>query len=196
MATKIALFDLDGTLADYDGQMRIDLESIMSPGDHEFDMRHPPAWAKARMDIIKRQPGWWFNLPRYEPGFDILRAAMSIGFEPYVLTKGPYNTTSAWTEKVEWCRVNLPKEVKVTITEDKSGTYGRVLVDDWIPFMEGWLAHRPRGLGIIPAHDHNGEEFIRLFEQYHVVRYTGTPDNLEAVRKSLLWAFNREDGST
>lgn len=60
-------------------------------------------------------------------------------------------------EKVEWCHKNLPMEkgISVSLVENKGLVYGRVLVDDYPPYVESWLKWRPRGLVIMPAHDHN-----------------------------------------
>ena len=183
---KIALFDMDGTLVDFDGQMERDMRKLQSPSESPY--RRLPGdedvpYLDERMKLIRRQIGWWKNLPKYQPGWDVLQIAREIGFNITILTKGPYNTTSAWTEKVEWCRRELP-DAKVTITEDKSTAYGRVLVDDWIPYVEPWLEVLPRGIVIMPAHRWN-ESFIHT----RVVRYDGT--NLDVVRRALQTAFDR-----
>ncbi len=185
---RIALFDLDGTLADWDGHMRDHLTRLLSPGETLPEQIHDEKlpWLKARMDVIKRQTGWWKNLPVFQLGWNVLNMARSIGFDISILTKGPYNTTSAWTEKVEWCRERLP-HVKVTITEDKSMVYGRVLVDDWPEYVEPWLRVRPRGIVIMPAQPWN-----RKFRHERAVRYDGT--NGPEVELALGQAFNREAG--
>lgn len=186
---KIALFDLDGTLADYDGQMRKGLAHIAGPMEPEFldpsfDVHSETRpWLEARKRLIKQQPGWWRNLPRFQLGWDVLQAAKKIGFDITILTKGPYTTTSAWTEKVDWCR-NLLPHTKVTITEDKSAVYGRVLVDDWPAYVEPWLAVRPRGLVIMPAHPWN-----RDFEHDRAIIYDGS--NIEEVIAAMQVAFDR-----
>ena len=48
-------------------------------------------------------------------------------------------------------------DATVTLAGDKSLVYGRVLVDDWPPFFEGWLAVRPRGQVVCVAHPWNAE---------------------------------------
>jgi 5'-nucleotidase len=185
---RIALLDMDGTVADYAGQLATDLAPLMGPDEPKFDMWDAPIHIQRRMWLIKKQPGWWLNLPRFEPGFEILEVLLSIGFKVHVLTKGPSHTTSAWTEKVEWCHKNLPKSVSTIITEDaKDIIFGRVLVDDYVPFMEPWLKHRPRGVGIMPLDDGNKD-----FTHNQVVHYDGS--NIEVVRERLQWAYDREAG--
>lgn len=175
----VALVDMDGTLCDYDGAMLRDLERLQSPGDppmsaHEGD-KHP--WLKARLDLIRRQPGWWRNLPRFELGFDVLGELQKLGFEVHVLTKGPASAPSAWTEKLEWCQQHIPG-VPVTMTMDKGLVYGKVLVDDYPPYVERWLQWRPRGLVVMPAHPWN-----EGVSHANVIRYDGS--NLAQVREAL-----------
>jgi 5'-nucleotidase len=176
----IALFDLDGTLADYDGRMNRDLRRIQrrgefcySPHDHKA-----PRYFGTRLDLIKAQQGWWIKLPKLKLGFDILHLAIDLGFQVQVLTMGPHNTPSAWMEKVLWCHKNIGRFVKVTVTEDKSLVFGKILVDDTGDYLTGWLRQHPDGLGILPVNANNIG-----FRHPRVIRYDGT--NLDAVRKRM-----------
>jgi hypothetical protein len=172
----IALFDLDGTLADYDGRMRRDLKRLQGLSETEYALhdRKAPKYFGARLDLIKAQTGWWLSLPKLPLGFDLLRAAQELGFQVQVLTMGPHDTPSAWSEKVQWCHKNIGRSVKVTVTEDKSLVYGRILVDDSPKFVLAWLDHHANGLGVVPAQPAN-----EGFRHPRVIRYDGT--NLEAV---------------
>lgn len=170
---KIALFDLDNTLADYAGQLNKDLEALRSPVEPIFTVDQEgdetPEYILNRMRLLKKSPQWWAKLPRLDDGFEILRRCLQIGFMPEILTKGPAKTTTAWEQKVIWVQENVdpfyshyqghPDSVPVTITHNKGRYYGSVLVDDWPNFMEGWLKHRPRGLGIMPLRDYNKDFF-------------------------------------
>ena len=186
---KIALFDMDGTLADYDNQLIKDLKKIASDNECEIDeseVHKSGGYIEARRHMITSQVGWWLNLGEFELGFDILAECKDIGFEIVVLTKGPSTKYSAWSEKVEWCNVHLKDYIKgVTITNDKGLVYGRVLVDDYPDYIESWLKHRPRGLVVMPAHDFNKD-----YTHPNVIRYDGT--NILEVRKRLLTQFNRK----
>jgi 5'-nucleotidase len=185
----VALVDMDGTLCDYDGAMLRDLERLRSPGDPlvlpDNDDMHP--WLRERRDLIRRQPGWWRNLPKLKLGFDVFGELRELGFEVHVLTKGPVSTPSAWTEKLEWCQQHL-EGVPVTMTMDKGLVYGKVLVDDWPPYVERWLQWRPRGLVVLPAHPWN-----EGVSRPNAIRYDGS--NLAEVREALERIKERAEAS-
>jgi 5'-nucleotidase len=183
----VALFDMDGTLVDFDGAMWSDLNQMRAPAEPDHtptpDDENDPAWLKFRKDMIKRQPNWWVNLPRYAPGFEVYWAARDIGFGISILTKGPYNNSDAWRQKHEWCKKHVPGDT-IIMSQDKSLVYGRVLVDDWPPYIEPWLKWRQRGLVIMPAHRWN-----EGYSHPQVIRYDGT--NMVAVREALSAQYNR-----
>lgn len=181
---QIALFDLDGTLADYETRMRRDLRKVQAPDDPTYALhdRRAPKYFGVRLDLIKAQTGWWLSLPKLPLGFDILRLAQELGFQVQVLTMGPHNTASAWAEKVQWCHRHIGRAVKVTVTEDKTLVYGKVLVDDTPRYMLDWLAQHPGGWGIVPAQPSN-----EGFTHARVVRYDGS--NLGSVRAALRAAW-------
>jgi len=192
----IALFDMDGTLFDYDGQMQKDLVNLMSPEETitEEMLREGDMWALAkdhpylerRMDLIKKVPGWWKNLPKFQLGWDVLKYAQEIGFCCHILTKGPRKKSFAWAEKVECIDLHLGEDFPIDIVgKDKDNRYGRVLVDDYPTYMEGWLANRKRGLGIMPRQKVNIG-----FEHPNVVVYDGT--NIKEVVRALKAAYLRE----
>lgn len=162
----IALIDMDGTVADFDSAMSQKLAELASPEETsvEYTDANLPKWLKARERLIKNQPGFWRNLPRLEIGFRVLQELKAAGFELHVLTKGPKYAYNAFTEKREWCAEHLP-DLKVTISDDKSLVYGRILFDDWVPYVQTWLKVRPRGLVIMVDHPHN-----QGFEHPQVIR--------------------------
>lgn len=179
----IALFDLDGTLADFDASMRVRLEALRGPTEdprldetaHE-EIPH----IKARRRLIKNQPGFWRTLKKIDHGFQILDEARALGFRCHVLSKGPRKVPLAWSEKVEWCATHIP-DLPIVLAEDKGLVYGKVLVDDWPEYIERWLEWRPRGLVLAVAQPWN----VGIERQFpdNVVRYDGT--NFAVVKERL-----------
>lgn len=158
MSEKIALIDMDGTVCDYTGAMNEKLRSIASPGEKDpifgGDGPEHRAYISNRRSLIKRTPGFWRALKPIQDGFHVVNRMRKIGFNLNILTKGPERSTNAWTEKVEWCQQYIP-EATVTITQDKGLVYGRVLFDDFPPYVEQWLKWRPRGQVIMLEHEWN-----------------------------------------
>jgi len=180
----VALFDMDGTLADYEWSLTSKLREMMGPDEPSIDganlweMDKLPHIA-ARIDAIKNVPGWWRDLPRMRWGFDVFEVACRIGFEPHILTKGPAMNANAWKEKMEWVRRELGDDIQVHITSDKSLVYGAVLVDDYATYMNEWLKFRPRGLGVVPYDTDNP----------NLVSYQ---DGMDEVTKRLEAAYTRK----
>lgn len=182
--TNTALVDMDSTLCDYEGAMQDELTKLCGPEAGIHDSKY-----KAIIDLIKKQPGFWRNLKAIPSGFKMCNILKTAGFEINILTKGPYKTTSAWSEKVEWCRDHCPG-APVTITENKGLVYGRILFDDWPVYCEAWLEFRPRGLVIMPAYAYN-----KGFDEEHpgqVIRMTG--DNWDEIESAVNSAANRLPG--
>lgn len=177
---KVALVDMDGTLVAYDEKLQEDLKLIAGPNDPPLDPSNYelPAYLEARRHMITSQTGWWLKLKKFKLGWDVLDLLRNRDWRIVVLTKGPSSKPSAWSEKMEWCSINLPDIEGVTITHDKGLVYGKVLVDDFPDYILRWLKWRPRGLVIMPAHPHNEN-----FHHPNVVRYNGT--NLDEVEFRL-----------
>jgi 5'-nucleotidase len=185
---KVALFDLDGTLVDLEKALNAELVKLVAPGELPFIRttldEDGPEHIKNRRRLIFSQSGFWRNLPRFRLGWTVLEITKILGFESHILTHGPVKSPNAWSEKLEWCSRELPGE-PVTVTRDKSLVYGRVLVDDWPPYIIPWLKSRPRGLVIMPAHAYN-----EGFTHPRVIRYTGF--NTLEVSIALEKAYERK----
>ena len=186
--SKIVLVDLDGTLANYTEAMERDLKKLRSheetgPLMFNHSSEREPGFYKERVKMIRSQPGWWMNLSKLLDGYHLYNTAVGIGFTPHVLTKGPRSNPSAFTEKVQWCQKNLGYDVRIKISGDKSLVYGRVLIDDYPEYVEGWLKSRPRGLVILPAQPWN-----EGFEHPNAVRYE---DNMDEVYDRMKEAYDR-----
>jgi len=189
---KIALFDMDGTLVDLDYALYEKLLSINHPDLHKYIKElntksdDLPDWIYNQKDMILRQPGFWERLPRLQLGFDILEICNKIGFEKHILTRGPASKPQAWAEKFIWCKRELPIDMLMTITQDKGLSYGRVLVDDFEPYIEQWLKYRPRGIVIMPVNKDN-----KNYKHKKVIPYTGSINDIKIVDEALQDAFNR-----
>lgn len=183
-----ALVDMDGTVADYDWALRRDMEALLSPDEelrcgHDDEDEYP--FVKARARLIKSKPDWWYNLPVIDRGMRIVRMMNQTGFRITVLTRGPKPTPNAWTEKLRWVQTNMPTSTRTVITDDeKAIVYGRVLMDDYVPYIEPWLEARPRGIVILPDQPWN-----KRFKHPRVLRHT---DNDLEVREWLIKARDRK----
>ncbi len=181
---KIALFDMDGTLCDYEGAIERDYNLTKSPGDppYSHDNKQYP-YLKKRIDYIRNSPGWWLSLNKFKLGWDILKISKDLGFETHILTQGPLGSQNAWTEKLQWIQKYVG-DVDITITRNKGLIYGTFLVDDYPPYIEKWLKWRPRGKVIMPVHNYN-KDFICD----NVIPYDGT--NKKVVKKMLKTLYER-----
>lgn len=187
---RVALLDLDGSVADFEGAITKAMESLRSPGEPPWSRSNSAPHIQARLDLIKRQPGFWRDLKPLPNGLEIVEELRAVGFDITVLTRGPSTKPAAWAEKHEWCRKHLP-DVRVTITENKALVYGRVLVDDWSPYFKPWLEHRPRALVVVPAQEWNAKYGQGSWAEpgSQVFRYDGT--NRPELRARLQAAFDR-----
>lgn len=186
---KIALFDMDGTLCDYESKLVSDLNDLRSPLEDYVEhvpKDNAPAYLRKRADLIRASEEWWSTLPRFQLGFDIWQLTNELGFRRMILTAGPKRNPSAWSGKKIWIDNNLGSNTDITITRDKGLVYGKVLVDDWPEYILQWLEWRPRGLVIMPA-SHSNENF----KHKQVIRYTG--QNFEQVDEALSNILNKED---
>lgn len=169
-AEAVALFDLDGTLADFDKSMHEHLDKMRDPNEPPVADEHDnqPSWITARRRLVKQIPGFWANLPRLELGFQVLQVATDLKFNNYILSKGPKKNPTAWAEKIIWVRRELGDDIPVNLSEDKGLVYGKVLVDDWPEYVTRWLEWRVRGLVVMVA-----QQWNEGFTHANVIRYDG-----------------------
>lgn len=197
---RIALIDLDGTVADYDRAMRREMLRLQSPGEPEYTERlvtgdDEVPYMEARRKLIQAKAGFWSSLPLIQAGFEVVGLLREVGFGLHVLTKGPRSTPTAWTEKLQWSHEHLP-DALVTVTSDKSGMYGRVLVDDFPPYFTKWLDVRARGLVICVAQPWNRDYAPGGAKEHpRVVRWDGwSVDGGAEMRRVIQRAYSRPAG--
>jgi len=184
---QVALLDLDSSLADFEASMTEKLLAMCSPWEPKElppEFRYPnktPDWLRARKDLIKRQPGFWRGLPVISFGMELYQLLGDLGYNRMILTKGPTTNTPAWMEKVDWCHRHVP-DAEITITHDKGLVYGKVLYDDFPPYINRWLEWRPRGKVLMLDAPHNQE-----FQHPNVLRCHRHPlaDQKDAILKHL-----------
>lgn len=199
MKKPLALVDLDGTLADFAGAMRRDLEALRSPGEEpmqEWDDDKQPAYMKARWSMIKRQPDWWFNLEQLEGGKFLLNTLREVGYKIHILTRAPRKLPQAWEQKVRWCMKHVP-DAEVTMTPNKGMVYGKILVDDWPDYVRPWMKHRPRGIVIMPDQPWNRTDEMRsnprIYRHYPGVNDADIKEALEKHLEGLKEAALRAE---
>jgi len=176
----IALLDMDGTVCDWHNRLERDLRETL--GDARDKL--PPETISKVEHLIRSKPGWYLNLEPLPLGFKIADTLRDIGFCIMVATKATPKATNAWSEKAAWCMKHLPY-AHVTVSEDKTLMYGKILVDDYAKFADPWLLRRPRGYVILPDQPWN-----QRYEHPRVKRVK-TPEDVDALRPFLIEVFNR-----
>lgn len=183
----IALFDMDGTLCDYEAHIQKSLELLRSPNEPSINPHFSdnPKYIERRMSLIKSQEDWWANMPRFELGWDILEVAKSLDFRIMILTQGPRSNPAALAGKKKWLDQHLGEEQEFTMTRDKGLVYGNVFIDDYPGYLDQWFAWRKKGQAIMPAAEQNKD-----YTHERVLRYDGT--NIEGVKEVLQRAKDRK----
>lgn len=189
MSDSVFLADMDDSLANYHETLLRDLEALQSPTDppidlyHSYDVPH----IRARIRLIRSVPGWWMGLTPIPLGIELFRLAEAMGFNCKVLSKGPANNSLAWKEKVDWCQMHLNPTLIPNIVSEKGGTYGKVLYDDHVPYMEEWLKHHSRGLGIMLTNSQNED-----FRHKNVLHWNGDFATVTKALERVLKRMPRE----
>lgn len=184
MSDKIALFDMDGSLADLSAAMTTKLMEMASPLElssnmdpRQFITKSPP-WLRARKHAIKRVPGFWEHLEPIQFGLDLYQMFGELGYRRIVLTRGPRRNSQAWAEKVRWCERYVP-DAEITVTLEKGLYHGTVLYDDYPPYIESWLKWHAKGRVIMLDGPIN-----QKFQHPQVLRVTREP--LSSQRDAIL----------
>lgn len=184
----IALYDMDGTLFDYEGQLKKDLALLRSPGEKEidFNFNNNPEYLENRMKLIKSSESWWENLPPIDAIHEFFAITKELGYRNVILTQGPKNNPSAWSGKKKCIDKHFGYDLDITLTRDKGLVYGKVLFDDFPDYILKWLKWRKNGLVIMPGNKSN-----EGFTHQQVIRYDGK--NFEEVENALIYIAGKKN---
>src|SRR5579872_1785446 len=76
---RVALIDLDGTVADYDSALIENMRALQSPDEEPYGARYEDGGVRtetphveARRKLIQRQPGFWRGLRPLPLGFEVV----------------------------------------------------------------------------------------------------------------------------
>jgi 5'-nucleotidase len=176
----IVLYDMDGTLFDYEKALASDLKKLASPGEKtiRISFGNNPLYLRERIDLITSNESWWENLPKFQLGWDVLKITQELGYYHTILTQGPRKKPAAWSGKKKCVDKHFGENFDVILTRNKGLIYGKVLVDDFPGYIEKWLKWRKNGQVIMPANEYNKD-----FKHSQVIRYDG--NNLNEVRDAL-----------
>lgn len=179
MSDRIALFDMDETIVDFTGPLRERLARTFSPGEEmPPDLFNMPMHMYERIQAIKKEPGFWRNLPPLAWGMELMSIFREKGYEIHIVSKGPTTGAIAWSEKVEWVEEHLT-DVTLHLTQNKAMIQGDVFIEDRWDFLKAWLTRNPRGYGIM-------NKLPPIDAKFDLVRRVYTvPINLEIIQAIL-----------
>lgn len=190
VSESIALFDMDGTLFDYNKSLLRSLNDIRSPFEKEVfeeDLAHAEEFISRRRKLITQSRNFWENLEKFPLGWDVLELTQELNYKHMILTQCPKDKPEAASGKLLCLKRHFPEGIDYTLTRDKGLVYGKVLVDDFPGYIERWLEWRDNGLVIMPANFGN-----RNYHHQNVIRYDGK--NLDEVRRALEIVKERKSG--
>lgn len=152
MNSRIALFDMDGTLSDYDHAMLKHQRAISpDPANVEVIRDTAPSHELKLREYIWKQPGFWEEQKILSSGNQVFNLMLSLGFIPKIVTKAPYLNDNAWVEKVRWARKYYHNVDILILSGSRRNVYGKVLVDDNLDNVDEWLDAWEDGKALIPT---------------------------------------------
>jgi 5'-nucleotidase len=186
--SKLALIDLDGTMADYDGAITRGLLSLSAGAELEtplqgmgFTREQNPLWLQERERLVRSMPGFYRDLKPLLSGFYVVGVLQRAGYALHVATKAPrHNTAIASKEKIEWCEEYLPN-IPVTISGDKSILRGDILFDDWPGYIGPWLEANPNSIVLMPDRQWNAN--YQADRCYRITESTTSEDILDVIHQ-------------
>jgi 5'-nucleotidase len=159
---KIALIDMDHTLVDYETAMHREVDKIIDTNESKGWTERAkyygmvcPDFRAARRELIWNNAGWWKNMPPLRIGALIRAILLTEGYKIVILTKAPYESLNAFTEKAEWCKVRFPEDTLLITNNRKDLVYGDIFVDDSPHNVEPWLNRWQTSRAILPVTPYN-----------------------------------------
>lgn len=78
------------------------------------------------------EPGFFLALEPFEEGLATFRRLVAVGHDVQIVSTGPWDTVTAWTEKRIWAENHLGEFAKkrVTLTHRKDWIHADFLIDD------------------------------------------------------------------
>lgn len=173
---KTILYDVDGTLFNFEKKIIQDLNAMNSPNEQEITALYRediPDHLWDRMTYIKNQPGWWFTLPKIDNGFKLWEFTKNRGFRHVIVAKAPSCNELAIAEKIINIRKHFGRNVPFHIVSDeesyvKTDVKGDIIVEDSAMFAENWLEANPLGWSILMDNKYNKD-----FNHDRCVRFNG-----------------------
>ncbi len=181
MKNLVALFDMDDTLCDTNGQRERDLRKFLSDeSEIVTDYLSPkcPLHVKKLLREVISQPHWWENLPKMKDGFQLYDLMKSEGITIEILTKMPETYPLALWEKLVWCKKNTPEVDNINLTLKKRRYPGDILIDDWPSYVTAWLDYNKNGRAILPLREWNKD-----YQNPRAIHYTGK--NIDQVKNLI-----------
>ena len=108
----------------------VDMDNVLV--DFPWGIKQLPAKTKkeykGRLDEI---PGFFSDLPPIEGAIEGFRKLQN-HYDTYILSTGPWDNPSAWTDKLLWVKEHLPEEgyKRLILSHHKNLNAGKYLIDD------------------------------------------------------------------
>lgn len=137
---KIILVDLDGPLADAEGQfLEIWREKFPSefflPTEERKDFYltdEYPENLKEKIESITTESGFFASLPPVKGGINAIEEMVFLGLRVFICTSAIYKNKNCLTEKKLWIKKYLGEDLArfAIFTKDKTIVKGNYLIDD------------------------------------------------------------------
>lgn len=140
MAPRAILVDMDGVLADFEGEFLARWRA-RRPGERHVPLAERRSFyvrddypERLREDVLalQREAGFFASLPPVPGGLAAVRAMLAAGYEPWICTAPLSDHATCAQEKLAWVERHLGRAwvARTVVTKDKTLVRGDVLIDD------------------------------------------------------------------